>query len=82
MQVRFLLFFLLISEFSSLGAEDLKSVLKDAYNFFPDIKKSQTEFENSKKDLQISKTDFLPSIEFSASQARNLSKSFSRYLKT
>ena len=40
MQVRFLLFFLLISEFSSLGAEDLKSVLKDAYNFFPDIKKS------------------------------------------
>lgn len=76
MQVRFLLFFLLISEFSSLGAEDLKSVLKDAYNFFPDIKKSQTEFENSKKDLQISKTDFLPSIEFSASQARNLSKTF------
>ena len=29
-----------------------------------------------KKDLQISKTDFLPSIEFSASQARNLSKTF------
>ena len=66
----------MLCDFSLLKAEDLKSVLKDAYNFFPDIKKSQTDFENSRKDLQISKTDFLPSIEFSASQGRNLSKTF------
>ncbi len=76
MQFKFLLLFLLIFKFSSLKAEDLKNVLKDAYNFFPEIQKSQTDFENAKKDLQISKTDFLPSINFSASQGRNLSKSF------
>ena len=76
MQLRFLLFFLLLCKFSFLKAEDLKSVLKDAYNFFPDVEKSEKDFENAKKDLQISKTDFLPSINFSASQGRNLSKSF------
>ena len=76
MQLGFILIFLVLCDFSLLKAEDLKSVLKDAYNFFPDIKKSQTDFENSRKDLQISKTDFLPSIEFSASQGRNLSKTF------
>ena len=76
MQLRFLLFFLLLCKFSFLKAEDQKSVLKDAYNFFPDVEKSEKDFENAKKDLQISKTDFLPSINFSASQGRNLSKSF------
>ena len=76
MQFKFILFFLVICEFSILKAEDLKSVLRDAYNHFPDIKKSQVDFQNARKDLQISKTDFLPSLEFSASQGRNLSKSF------
>ena len=76
MQLKFLIFTYLLFSFSISNAEDLKTVLRDAYNFFPDIKKSQSELENAKKDLQISKTDFLPSIEFSASQGRNLSKSF------
>ncbi len=78
MQLKFFVFaYLIISfSFSFSNAEDLKTVLRDAYNFFPDIKKSQSDLENAKKDLQISKTDFLPSIEFSASQGRNISKSF------
>jgi len=76
MQLKFFIFTYLLFSFSISNAEDLKTVLRDAYNFFPDIKKSQSELENAKKDLQISKTDFLPSIEFSASQGRNLSKSF------
>ena len=76
MQLKLFIFAYLIISFSFSNAEDLKTVLKDAYNFFPDIQKSQSELKNAKKDLQISKTDFLPSIEFSASQGRNLSKSF------
>ena len=76
MQFIFTSLIIIICHFSILKAEDLKSVLKDAYTFFPDIKKSQVDFQNAKKDLQISKTDFLPSLEFSASQGRNLSKSF------
>ena len=55
MQFGIVLFFLIISEFSILKAEDLKNVLRDAYNFFPDIKKSQVDFQNARKDLQISK---------------------------
>ena len=69
MQFRLLIFFYITISFSISNAEDLKTVLRDAYNFFPDIKKSQSDLENAKKDLQISKTDFLPSIEFSASKA-------------
>ncbi len=69
-----MLFFVSIS--SVAVCEDLKSVLKDAYNFFPDIKKSRIEFENAKKDVSIAKTDFLPSIDFSASRGRDLSKTF------
>ena len=61
---------------SSGLSEDLSDVLKDAYNFFPDIKKVKKDLENSKKDLQISKTDFLPSLDFSTSQGRNISKTF------
>ena len=56
-------------------SEELKDVLKDAYNFYPDIEKSRTELRISEKDLRISKTDFLPSIDFSASQGRKISKS-------
>ena len=76
MQFKLILFFLIIFEFGILKAEELKNVLRDAYNFFPDIEKSKVDFQNARKDLQISKTDFLPSLEFSASQGRNLSKSF------
>ena len=76
MQFKLILFFLIIFTFGVLKAEDLKDVLRDAYNFFPDIEKSKVDFQNARKDLQISKTDFLPSLEFSASQGRNLSKSF------
>ena len=68
--------------FSHTFSETLGEVLKDAYNFYPDIKKSKAELKNAKKDLDISKTDFLPSIDFSASHGRDLSKSFpdtSRY---
>ena len=76
MQFILTLLVIITCHFSILKGEDLKSVLKDAYTFFPDIKKSQADFQNAKKDLQISKTDFLPSLDFSASQGRNLSKSF------
>ncbi len=58
-----------------LNAEELRDVLKDAYNFYPDIAKSKTELKISENDLRISKTDFLPSIDFSASQGRQISKS-------
>ena len=43
-------------------SEELRDVLKDAYDYFPDIQKS--------------KTDFLPSLDFSSSQGRNISRSF------
>ncbi len=58
-----------------LKSEELKDVLKDAYDFYPDIEKSRTELSISEKDLRISKTDFLPSIDFSASQGRKITKS-------
>ena len=76
MQLKLFVLAYLICSFSFSNAEDLKTVLRDAYNFYPDIEKSQSDLKNAKKDLQISKTDFLPSIEFSASQGRNISKSF------
>ncbi|GIR26642.1 MAG: hypothetical protein CM15mP40_12500 [Alphaproteobacteria bacterium] len=56
-------------------SEELSDVLKDAYKFYPDIEKSKTELKISEKDLKISKTDFLPSLDFSASQGRKISKS-------
>lgn len=56
-------------------SEELSDVLKDAYKFYPDIEKSKTELKISEKDLKISKTDFLPSIDFSASQGRKITKS-------
>ena len=56
-------------------SEELSDVLKDAYKFYPDIEKSKTELKISENDLKISKTDFLPSIDFSASQGRKISKS-------
>ena len=56
-------------------SEELSDVLKDAYKFYPDIEKSKTELKISEKELKISKTDFLPSLDFSASQGRKISKS-------
>ena len=57
-------------------SEELRDVLTDAYDYFPDIQKSKKDLENAKRDLQISKTDFLPSLDFSSSQGRNISRSF------
>ena len=50
-----LLFLMLFTTFSE--AEELSDVLRDAYNYFPDIKKSKKDLENAKRDLQISKVD-------------------------
>ncbi len=68
-------FFLFVSFPYLVNCEELLDVLKDAYNFYPDIEKSKTELKISEKDLKISKTDFLPTIDFSASQGRSISKS-------
>ena len=70
-----LIFILFNAVTNFANSENLEDVLKDAYNFFPDIKKSESDLENARKDVTISKTDFLPSIDFSASQGKNISKS-------
>ena len=62
----YILLFLFFSFF--INAEELRDVLRDAYNYYPDVKKSKKDLENARKDLQISKTDFLPSLDFSSSQ--------------
>ena len=67
MQLKFFVFAYLIVSFSFSNAEDLKTVLRDAYNFFPDIKKSQSDLKNAKK-LTDFKNRLSSSIEFSASQ--------------
>ena len=59
----------------ALHSEELADVLRDAYSFYPDIEKSKTELKISEKDLTISKTDFLPSLDFSATQGRKITKS-------
>ena len=61
---------------STLSSEELSDVLYDAYNYYPDIAKSKKELEISDKDLKISETDFLPSIDFSASRGKDISKTF------
>ena len=68
--------------FNHIRAETLNKTLIDSYNYYPDINKSKLELRNKKKDLSISKTDFLPSIDLSMSKGRTISKSFpdtSRY---
>ena len=57
-------------------SEELSDVLYDAYKYFPDIAKSKKELQISEKDLKISKTDFLPSVDFSASRGKDISKTF------
>ena len=62
--------------FNDLRSETLDKTLIDSYNYYPDINKSKLELKNKKKDLSISKTDFLPSIDLSMSKGRTISKSF------
>lgn len=72
----FLLTFLVFSFNQTIvESEELSSVLKDAYEYFPDVEKSNTDLKNARKDLDFSKRDFLPSIDLSASQGRQISKS-------
>ena len=59
---------------SQILRETLGSVLVDAYNYYPDIK-NKFDLEASKKDLNISKTDFLPSIDLTLSQGKQITKS-------
>lgn len=62
--------------YSTLTSSDnLQKVLTDAYQYYPDIKKSKFDLDASKEDLKISQTDFLPSFDLSLSQGRQVSKS-------
>ena len=72
----FAAFILVIICNGSLFSEELSNVLYDAYNYYPDIEKSKKELQISEKDLKISKTDFLPSVDFSASRGKDISKTF------
>ena len=60
----------------TVNAEELNLVLKDAFNFYPDIKKSYLDLQIKNKELSISKTDFLPSVNFSVGQGKTISKSY------
>ena len=70
-----LVLIILIFNSTLLFGETLEKVLIDTFNYFPDIKKSKSELNIAKKNLTISKTDFLPSIDLSMSQGRKVSKS-------
>lgn len=72
--LRFIVLLYLCFPFFSTS-EELRDVLMDAYSFYPDVEKGKTELQISEKDLSISKRDFLPSIDFSATQGRKISKS-------
>ena len=56
----FLLIPLVIFYFDIATSETLKQTLIDSYKYYPDINKSRLDLTNKKKDLSISKTDFLP----------------------
>ena len=71
-----ILFFTIVTIVTSVNSENLNSVLKDAYNYYPDIKKSKIDLQNKNRDLSISKTDFLPSIDLSVTQGKSITKSF------
>ena len=51
LKLSYVLIILIISP--TVKGENLKDVLEDAYRFYPDIKKSQIEFENAKKGKDI-----------------------------
>ena len=76
-KIFFFAFIIFISGFSqTIYAEDIESVLIDALKNYPDVEKSKLELKIKDKELLISKTDFLPSIEFSISQGKKISKSY------
>ena len=56
-------------------AEDLRDVLIDSYNYYPDIRKSRNDLKIAQKDLEISRSDFLPSLDLNVSQGRKITKS-------
>ena len=70
---RFLLLFaLLFATFSE--AEELGDVLRDAYNFFPDIKKAKRDLENAKRTFRLQKLIFFPLGLFIVSRKKYKSK--------
>ncbi len=77
-KLKFIMFLIFVnfSYFSNLlSSESLENVLIDAFNYYPDIKKSKFDLKASRADVSISKTDFLPSIDLTLSQGRKISKS-------
>ena len=60
---------------NSCYSETLEDTLVDSYNYYPDINISKINLINKRKDLIISKTDFLPSIDLSMSQGRSITES-------
>ena len=36
-----------------INAEELRDVLRDAYNYYPDVKKSKKDLENARKDREL-----------------------------
>ena len=72
----FSLLFLLITLDTNLSSETLEDTLIDSYKYYPDINKSKLDLKNKIKEVVISKTDFLPSVELSMSQGRKITESF------
>lgn len=71
----FLIISIVFFSYESLYSETLKQTLIDSYKYYPDINKSKIDLTNKQKDLSISKTDFLPSIDLSMSRGRSLTRS-------
>ena len=61
---------------TNLSSETLEDTLIDSYKYYPDINKSKLDLKNKIKEVVISKTDFLPSVELSMSQGRKITESF------
>ena len=72
----FLLVFKLMTLGTNLSSETLEDTLIDSYKYYPDINKSKLDLKNKIKEVVISKTDFLPSVELSMSQGRKITESF------
>tara|TARA_B100000989_G_scaffold296302_1_gene279261 strand:+ start:97 stop:1428 length:1332 start_codon:yes stop_codon:yes gene_type:complete len=72
----FSIIFLLTAFESNLDSETLEDTLIDSYKYYPDINKSKLDLQNKRKEVIISKTDFLPSVELSMSQGRKITESF------
>ena len=72
----FSLVFLFTTFGTNLSPETLEETLIDSYKYYPDINKSKLDLQNKIKEVVISKTDFLPSVELSMSQGRKITESF------